>query len=183
LAAKASDSGGENINALVDAISPQHKAKIIAAGLSLTLKCRVAGRPPPTVTWRLNGSPLGGASGRVNITDNNQTLVVPQMEAADAGRYECVVANQGGVTSLYQVVRVEATATTLLASIYASGIVVPVSIAVAVAIVLAAVLLLLSRLCWNRGRWKAPPTPPTPRLTQVRMYLYGTVTVYLILPY
>jgi len=142
---------------------PQHKAKIIAVGLSMTLKCRVTGRPPPTVTWLLNDSEVDRR--RVNLTDGNQTLMVGRMEPADAGRYECVVANQGGRTSLYQVVRVEET--NLLASIYASGIVVPVAVAVGIALVLAALLLLLSRLCWNKGRWKAPPTPPTPRLTQV----------------
>jgi hypothetical protein len=145
----------------------QHKAKIVALGISMTLKCRVTGRPPPSVVWLLNGAPLdsGAFAGRVNLTDGNQTLVVARMETTDAGRYECVAANQGGRTSLYQVVRVEET--NLLATIYASGIVVPVAIAVGIALVLAALLLLLSRLCWNKGRWKAPPTPPTPRLTQV----------------
>ena len=173
MAAKTADGGGENSGALIDSPLPaNHKAKIIAAGLSMTLKCRVTGRPPPTVTWRLNGAPVD--ADHVNLTDSNQTLIVRRMEEADAGRYECVVANQGGVTSLYQMVRVEETAATLLASIYASGIVVPVCIAVGIAIVLAALLLLMSRLCWNRGRWKAPPTPPTPRLTQVRRHKSGS---------
>jgi hypothetical protein len=158
----AAKTAGEGDAALKD---PQHKAKIIAVGVSMTLKCRVTGRPPPTVTWLLNDIEVDASAGRVNLTDGNQTLVVGRMEPADAGRYECVVANQGGRTSLYQMVRVEET--NLLATIYASGIVVPVAIAVGIALVLAAGLLLLGRMCWNKGRWKAPPTPPTPRLTQV----------------
>ena len=52
---------------------------------------------------------------------------------------------------------------------------VPVIIAVVIAIVLVILLLILAKICYSRHHtqrkrvWKAPPTPPTPRLTQYEL--------------
>ena len=56
-----------------------------------------------------------------------------------------------------------------MSTIYSTGIAIPVFIAVGVAVILAILLILIAKLCTRNGRWKAPPTPPTPRLTQFDM--------------
>jgi len=157
---------------------PTAQARLVDVGGSLVLQCRVLGRPRPTVRWMHNGVTLAheGWGGRVNLTDGNQSLYLTDLTKADSGRYECHVTNSSGATAVFQNVQVEEAS--LLASIFATGIAIPVFIAVGVAVVLAIVLILLARLCLCRngggrigrgGRWKAPPTPPTPRLTQFDM--------------
>ena len=138
------------------------QAKVVDAGGSMLLQCRVLGRPRPTILWRRDGADLD--LNRGNITDGNQTLLLRNLRAEDAGKYECLVTNQGGSTAVFQTVEVQESS--IMATIYATGIAIPVFIAVGIAVVLAIILILLAKLCVRSGRWKAPPTPPTPRLTQ-----------------
>lgn len=190
--------------------------KVILAGSSLTLKCAVTGKPRPTITWTLDGQPLpihshqptadnagqqadqdqataaaAASNAYFNLTDGNQTLFIRRTEQErHSGRYACLAANIGGSASQSQLVWIDPNGGSLLATVYASGIALPVSIAVGVSILLALILLLLTRSCCccccggsrhGRGRggggpcgrkWKSPPTPPTPRLTQVS-HLHG----------
>ena len=101
---------------------------------------------------------------RVNLTNSNQTLLVESLGTSDEGRYECKAANEGGAASAHQWVKLEETHQQY--SVYGTSIAVPVFIAVGVALVLAIILVAAAKICLTTGRWKAPPTPPTPRLTQ-----------------
>jgi len=152
-------------NLLGEPNKEENQAKVVGTGSRLVLQCRISGRPRPEIIWTLEGAAL--ASPRVNITDDNQTLIVENLSADDSGRYECLVRNSGGATSVFQNVSVEESS--IMATLYATGIAIPVFIAVGVAVILAICLILMAKLCMRPGRWKAPPTPPTPRLTQFDM--------------
>ncbi|XP_023347787.1 hemicentin-2 [Eurytemora carolleeae] len=102
-----------------------NQAKLVDAGGSMLLQCRVLGRPRPTIIWRRNGAELDPA--RANITDGNQTLLLRNLRVEDAGKYECFVKNQGGTTAVFQ--NVEVQESSIMATIYATGIAIPVFIA------------------------------------------------------
>lgn len=136
--------------------------KVMDTEARLTLQCQTNGKPQPTIIWTLGGIPIN--NDRANISNRNQTLVVDKFTREDEGRYECKASNRGGAASAFQWIKLSSSQQA--ASMYSSSIAVPVFIAVGAALVLAIILVAVAKICVSTGRWKAPPTPPTPRLTQ-----------------
>ena len=155
----------------------------------LRLECLVSGRPAPRVFWRLNGELVRETvnTTRVSIVQEGQVLEVSYVSPADEGLYSCVAENKVGAWSSQEIVALRATIETETAY---ENLSVPVIVAVAVAVALVVVIVCVVKLCYdgrNRKRkvkaaaspasaaarsptgWKAPPTPPTPRLTQYEM--------------
>lgn len=83
------------------------------------------------------------------------------------GKWECIASNIGGNITRYQWVKINVN--DLQTSFYSSELAIPLFIAVGAALILAILLIVIIRLCFVRGRWKNPPTPPTPRLTQYEL--------------
>ena len=61
------------------------------AGSSVTFSVLATGNPPPTYQWRLNGTAIPGAT--------SQTLVLNNLQSAQAGVYSVVVSNFAGVVT------------------------------------------------------------------------------------
>ena len=96
--------------------------------------------------------------------NHNQTLIIEHFSSEYEGKYDCIVSNLGGTITRYQWVKLRETEQH--ASIYGADIAIPVFIAVGAVLTLAVILVAIAKICLTTGRWKAPPTPPTPRLTQ-----------------
>merc|ERR1712038_1832285 len=63
------------------------------------------------------------------------------------------------------------------AAFYGSNIAVPIIIAISIALLLVLLIVIIVRLCLTSCRtWKAPPSPPTPRLTQYELPEEGQET-------
>ena len=137
--------------------------KVMEMDGRMTLQCLTKGKPRPVIVWTLRGLPVD--SGRANISNSNQTLVVNKFDEEDEGRYECKASNQGGAASAFQWVKLK-TSQEHRPWQYNGNVEIPVFIAVGCALVLAIILIVVAKICVSSGRWKAPPTPPTPRLTQ-----------------
>nr|XP_061807754.1 myosin light chain kinase, smooth muscle-like [Nerophis lumbriciformis] len=72
-----------------------------SAGATARLACRVDGYPHPEVTWLHNDKPLSEST-RVQMDYGENglcLLIVPGVEASDAGVYECRASNQLGAAS------------------------------------------------------------------------------------
>lgn len=73
-------------------ITTQPQGATVAAGSSMQLAVVVSAEPAPTYQWHRNGTPLTGAT--------SATLVLNNVQAADAGSYTVTVSNDiGSVTS------------------------------------------------------------------------------------
>ena len=162
----------------------------------LRLECLVSGRPAPRIFWRLNGELVRETvnTTRVSIVQEGQVLEVSYVSPADEGLYSCVAENKVGAWSSQEIVALRATIETETAY---ENLSVPVIVAVAIAVALVIVIVCVVKLCYdgrNRKRkvkaapnpaaatarspttgWKAPPTPPTPRLTQYEMSPDGEI--------
>ena len=156
----------------------------------LRLECLVSGRPAPRVFWRLNGELVHETvnTTRVHFVHDGQVLEVSYVSPADEGLYSCEAENKVGTWSSKEIVALRATIETERAY---ENLSVPVIIAVAVAVAVVIVIVCVVKLCYNgRSRrrrkakekttatsactrptaggideWKAPLTPPTPRIT------------------
>ena len=88
--------------AATPAFTAQPTGQTIAAGATVVFTAAASGSPSPTYQWRLDGSPVAGATG--------PTLVVHGAAAANAGSYTCVATNPlGTATSSAAVLAVSAT--------------------------------------------------------------------------
>ncbi|GMT31155.1 hypothetical protein PFISCL1PPCAC_22452 [Pristionchus fissidentatus] len=65
----------------------------VTAGQPLSLACRSSGSPNPVVEWKKDGETL---SAGVNLSEDGQLI---NMEAAESGRYTCIVKNKAGTIS------------------------------------------------------------------------------------
>lgn len=71
--------------------STQPASVTVAAGASVTLTAAVAGSPAPTYQWRRYGSNLGGQT--------SATLILTNVQPADAGAYTLVAINSAGTAT------------------------------------------------------------------------------------
>ncbi len=71
--------------------SAQPASVNVAAGASVTFSAVVAGSPAPTYQWRRNGSNLGGQT--------SATLILTNVQPADAGAYTLVATNSAGTAT------------------------------------------------------------------------------------
>ena len=141
--------------------------KIVQQGTTVNLTCYARGTPPPSIHWTFGGLALN-TSGEYLVLEGGQSLVLQRVEREQEGRYVCTVTNLGGVEVRHR--WLELGEEGALEALLSGGVAIPVLIAVCVALVLALFLVLLVRLCLSSCRtWKAPPTPPTPRLTQYEL--------------
>jgi hypothetical protein len=138
----------------------------------LKLECRVSGRPRPNIFWTLNGRPVKQTvnTTRVALLEGGQVLEISYVAATDEGLYTSIAKNKVGAWSSKQIVALRSTVEREEAYNYMS---VPVIIAVVIAVVVVLVLVCLVKVCYDRkarGKgWKAPPSPPTPKLTQYEL--------------
>ena len=140
-------------------------------GDGIELRCRAGGRPKPEVLWSLNGQNLNitGNMSRIQLSEGGQILRVTYVTNHDEGLYECRAKNEVGMVRATGFVQLKASADR---DVLYQNISIPVIIAVVIAILLVVLLVLIAKLCYSRQRkrvWKAPPTPPTPRLTQYEL--------------
>ena len=73
------------------AITAQPGSKLVPAGATVTLTVSAIGGQPLSYQWRLNSAPIAGAT--------NASLVVTNVQAAQAGDYTVVVTNAGGTVT------------------------------------------------------------------------------------
>ncbi|XP_054710227.1 cell adhesion molecule Dscam2-like [Uloborus diversus] len=84
----------------------------VEAGNKITLHCEAKGSPKPTITWRKNTDfsainfDVVHSDGRVRISDDGQSLRIPEARKEDEGFYECHVTNGIG-DQLRKSIRVE----------------------------------------------------------------------------
>ena len=75
----------------VPAIVTDPASQSVAPGATVTLSVVANGNPAPTYQWRKNGVLVSGAT--------NATLVLPNVQAVDAGNYAVVVSNSDGIVT------------------------------------------------------------------------------------
>ncbi|XP_042661906.1 hemicentin-1 isoform X1 [Tyto alba] len=69
----------------------------VTEGSLISLICESSGIPPPSLTWRKNGSPLtADLSGRVRILSGGRQLQISIAEKSDAASYTCIASNVAG---------------------------------------------------------------------------------------
>ena len=143
--------------------------KIVESGSTVNLTCRARGTPQPNVIWTFGGIALNeSGKSSYSVVEGGQSLVVRAMGEAQEGLYACTVTNLGGTEVRHRWLRIEEVQG--LAAFFGTDITIPILIAVGIALILVLFLILLVRLCLNSCKtWKAPPTPPTPRLTQYEL--------------
>ncbi|XP_055946479.1 cell adhesion molecule DSCAM-like isoform X2 [Argiope bruennichi] len=84
----------------------------VVAGSKINLHCEAKGSPKPTITWRKNTDfsamdfEVVHSDGRLRISDDGQSLKIPEAKKEDEGFYECHVTNGIG-DQLRKSIRVE----------------------------------------------------------------------------
>ena len=70
-------------------------------GTRVYLSCFVDGKPSPTISWTVNGSPLNTSrNSRVSPRNENKQLTIMNLDRTDSGEYQCVAHNiLGNVSS------------------------------------------------------------------------------------
>ncbi|XP_065505206.1 hemicentin-1 isoform X3 [Caloenas nicobarica] len=69
----------------------------VIEGSLISLICESSGIPPPSLTWKKNGSPLlADLSGRVRVLSGGRHLQISIAEKADAASYACIASNVAG---------------------------------------------------------------------------------------
>ncbi|XP_055671290.1 hemicentin-1 [Falco peregrinus] len=69
----------------------------VTEGSLISLICESSGIPPPSLTWKKNGSPLvADLSGRVRILSGGRQLQISIAEKSDAASYTCIASNVAG---------------------------------------------------------------------------------------
>ncbi|XP_066015791.1 hemicentin-1-like isoform X2 [Pocillopora verrucosa] len=78
-------------------------------GTDVSLSCFVDGKPTPTVSWTVNGSPLNTSrNSRVSLSNLNELLTIMSLDRTDSGEYQCVANNSlGNVSSNPSALRVQ----------------------------------------------------------------------------
>jgi len=85
------DAAGSGKCALAPAIVTQPQSQTVVLGATVTFCVRAAGSPPLSCQWQLNGSNIPGATG--------SSLVLTNVQFADAGPYAALVSNSAGTAT------------------------------------------------------------------------------------
>ena len=69
--------------------------------------CYASGKPKPIVRWFKNGKAFNttGLYG-IELTDDNQKLIILRLVAFDSGKYQCQITNKAGTISFYSTLKV-----------------------------------------------------------------------------
>ncbi|GAB6025721.1 hypothetical protein CHUAL_011705 [Chamberlinius hualienensis] len=67
----------------------------VREGSTVNLRCRVSGKPTPTVTWLHNNQPVSERYGNKLMTDLGD-LTMQEVKMSDAGNYQCLAINPLG---------------------------------------------------------------------------------------
>ncbi|GFY78786.1 down syndrome cell adhesion molecule, partial [Trichonephila inaurata madagascariensis] len=92
-------------------VRPPSDVSVLAGG-KINLHCETKGSPKPTITWRKNTDfsamdfDVVHSDGRLRISDDGQSLKIPEAKKEDEGFYECHVTNGIG-DQLRKSIRVE----------------------------------------------------------------------------
>uniref|UniRef100_A0A8C3TT96 Hemicentin-1 n=1 Tax=Catharus ustulatus TaxID=91951 RepID=A0A8C3TT96_CATUS len=69
----------------------------VTEGSLISLICESSGIPPPSLTWKKNGSPVvPEPSGRVRVLSGGRQLQVAVADRSDAASYTCIASNVAG---------------------------------------------------------------------------------------
>ncbi|XP_066048296.1 hemicentin-1 [Chamaea fasciata] len=69
----------------------------VTEGSLISLICESSGIPPPSLTWKKNGSPVvPEPSGRVRVLSGGRQLQVAVADTSDAASYTCIASNVAG---------------------------------------------------------------------------------------
>ncbi|TRZ22552.1 hypothetical protein HGM15179_004536 [Zosterops borbonicus] len=69
----------------------------VTEGSLISLVCESSGIPPPSLTWKKNGSPVvPEPSGRVRVLSGGRQLQVAVADRSDAASYTCIASNVAG---------------------------------------------------------------------------------------
>ncbi|XP_029819877.1 hemicentin-1, partial [Manacus vitellinus] len=69
----------------------------VTEGSMISLICESSGIPPPSLTWKKNGSPLvPELSGRVRVLSGGRQLQIAIADKSDAASYTCIASNVAG---------------------------------------------------------------------------------------
>ncbi|XP_027560313.1 hemicentin-1 isoform X2 [Neopelma chrysocephalum] len=69
----------------------------VTEGSMISLICESSGMPPPSLTWKKNGSPLvPELSGRVRVLSGGRQLQIAIADKSDAASYTCIASNVAG---------------------------------------------------------------------------------------
>ncbi|XP_067156720.1 hemicentin-1 [Apteryx mantelli] len=69
----------------------------VIEGSLISLICESSGIPPPSLTWKKNGSPLvADLSGRVRVLSGGRQLQISIAEKSDTASYTCMASNVAG---------------------------------------------------------------------------------------
>lgn len=73
----------------------------IVQGQTVTLHCKVAGHPWPSIRWLKNDAPVVQEQGRISIrkTEAGSKLRIQDLDTTDTGYYQCVASNSIKVIS------------------------------------------------------------------------------------
>jgi hypothetical protein len=86
------ESQGTTLNLAPFAFSTQPQSQTVLGGTNVTFTVTVAGKPPFTYQWRLNGSDLSGAT--------DSTLILTNVYPEQSGNYSVAITNEyGGLLS------------------------------------------------------------------------------------
>ncbi|GFT96188.1 down syndrome cell adhesion molecule-like protein Dscam2 [Nephila pilipes] len=107
------DSGTTSLQVLFPPIWVRPPSDVsVVAGSKINLHCEAKGSPKPTITWRKNTDfsamdfDVIHSDGRLRISDDGQSLKIPEAKKEDEGFYECHVTNGIG-DQLRKSIRVE----------------------------------------------------------------------------
>uniref|UniRef100_A0A8C5X6K5 Hemicentin-1 n=1 Tax=Malurus cyaneus samueli TaxID=2593467 RepID=A0A8C5X6K5_9PASS len=72
----------------------------VTEGSLISLICESSGIPPPSLTWKKNGSPVAPeAMGRLRVLSGGRQLQVTAADRSDAADYTCIASNVAGSAS------------------------------------------------------------------------------------
>uniref|UniRef100_A0A3P9KWA6 Cell adhesion molecule L1-like b n=1 Tax=Oryzias latipes TaxID=8090 RepID=A0A3P9KWA6_ORYLA len=99
-----------NINIMVMSKPPQILTKdvqeyAVILGNNIVINCSVFSSPPASISWIKEEAVITGE--RFSTFDNNQSLKIINAEESDSGKYECVVKNTEGTSSITALVDVK----------------------------------------------------------------------------
>lgn len=80
---------------MIEGDSPTPLKKQVVVAHSVTLECKAAGNPSPSLTWLKDGVPVK-ASDNIRIEAGGQKLEIMSAQEVDQGQYICVATSVAG---------------------------------------------------------------------------------------